>query len=392
MHRRTRFLVLALTTPLVLFTVVGGLLGQQATPPGAYPQLRVFDDVVSLIFGNYVEEPDADIVMDGALRGLSDALDPDSSFLTPAHVQTIEQGDVLAPGTTGLSLTRQFYLRVVAARADTPAARAGLQTGDYIRAIDGKSTRHMTLFEGQHLLRGRIGDTVALTVLRGSATDTHDVTLTFEAERPATVTSRMAADDVGLVRLTAIGEQTPGDVRTHASRLQAQGARALIVDVRHTAQGTPEAGVPLARLFVATGTLGQTETHGGERQPVEATTGAAAIDLPVTILTTNGTSQAAEVFAAALVDNGRATLVGERTLGRAAAQKLVKLPDGSGLWLTYKRWLTPKGTPIHGTGLTPEVAVAEPDVEFGAPRPTADPILDKALEHIAAARAAAPAA
>jgi carboxyl-terminal processing protease len=92
------------------------------------------------------------------------------------------------------------------------------------------------------------------------------------------------------------------------------------------------------------------------------------------------------VFAAALVDNGRATSVGERTLGRAAAQKLVKLPDGSGLWLTHQRWLTPKGTAIHGTGLTPEVAVAEPDVEFGAPRPTSDPILDKALEHIASPR------
>jgi carboxyl-terminal processing protease len=99
------------------------------------------------------------------------------------------------------------------------------------------------------------------------------------------------------------------------------------------------------------------------------------------------------VFAAALVDNGRATIIGERTLGRAAAQKLVKLPDGSGLWLTYQRWLSPKGTAIHGTGLTPEVAVAEPDIEFGAPRPTTDTILEKALEHLATPRKAdAPAA
>src|SRR5690606_23595795 len=155
----------------------------------------------------------------------------------------------------------------------------------------------------------------------------------------------------GLVRIAAIGDETPDDVRAQVSRLEAQGASALIVDVRHTAQGEPDAGVPLARLFVSSGTLGITETRGGERQPVEATTGAPTISLPVTILTTNGTSQAAEVFAAALVDNDRATLVGERTLGRAAAQKLVKLPDGSGLWLTYKRWLTPKGTAIHGSGL-----------------------------------------
>jgi carboxyl-terminal processing protease len=388
MHRRTRTLVLVLTTPLVLFTVVGGLLGQQATPPGAYPQLRVFDDVVSLIFGNYVEEPDPDVVMDGALRGLSDALDPDSSFLTPAHVAAIESGAGPEKGTVGLSITRQFYLRVVAARADSPAGRAGLHTGDYIRAINGKSTRHMTLFEGEQLLRGRVGETVTLTVLRGSAAEPHEVQLTFEAETPGAVTSRMVADNVGLVRIPVIDERTPDAVRAQVARLESQGARALVIDVRHTAEGRPDAGIPLARLFVPSGTLGMTEARGGERQAVDAAAGASTITLPVTILTTNGTSQAAEVFAAALADNDRATLVGERTLGRAAAQKLVKLPDGSGLWLTHKRWLTPKGTAIHGTGLTPQVVVAEPDVEFGAPRPTEDPILDAALKHIASAGAA----
>ncbi len=123
----------------------------------------------------------------------------------------------------------------------------------------------------------------------------------------------------------------------------------------------------------------------GSRRP-RPSAGDGSLTLPVTVLTTNGTSQAAEVFAAALLDNDRAKSVGERTLGRAAAQKLVKLPDGSGLWLTYARWLSPKGTAIHGTGLVPTVPVAEPDREFGAPAPAEDPILDKALETVARAR------
>jgi carboxyl-terminal processing protease len=112
------------------------------------------------------------------------------------------------------------------------------------------------------------------------------------------------------------------------------------------------------------------------------------ITLPTTILVDNGTSQAAEVFAAALKGNKRATLIGERTLGRAAAQELVKLPDGSALWMSTSRFAAPDGTPIHEKGLTPDTAIAEPDVEFGVDKPAADPILDKALELIAAAPAA----
>ncbi len=380
MTTRTRFLVLALTTPLVLFTVVGGLLGQQRTTPGAYPELRVFDDVVSLIFGSYVEEPKPDTVLEGAMLGLAEGLDPDSSYLDARQVAHVESSAAASNGTTGLSLTRQYYLRVVAARDGSPAAAAGLHTGDYIRAIDGTSTRHMSLFEGNRLLSGPVGSTVTLTVLRGSATDTHEVALTRVAPLRGDVTSRMAAPTVGLLRVTAFSERTSDQVRQAVAQLTKHGAAQLLIDLRHTADGAPELGAEPARLFVKSGVLAIREARGQEQQKTEAREGDGAITLPVTLLTTNGTSQAAEVFAAALVDNGRATTVGERTLGRAAAQKLVKLPDGSGLWLTYARWLGPKGTAIHGTGIVPATPVAEPDLEFGAPAGDEDPILDKALE------------
>lgn len=382
MQQRTRYLVLLLTTPLVLFTVVGGLLGQQNATPGAYPQLRVFEDAVSLIFGSYVEEPKPDKVLDGAMVGLAEGLDPDSAYLDVDAVRALEQQGAPPAGSIGLSLTRQYYLRVVAARDDSPAARAGLHTGDYVRAIDGRSTRHMSVFEGERLLRGAPGTAVTLTVLRGSATDTHDVKVMRAAPAVPDVTGRMAGPGVGLLRVAAFGPETAGSLRMAADQLTRQGATSLIVDLRHTAEGAPELGTEAARLFVGTGTLSVRETRGQAQEKTVAKAGDGSITAPVTLLTTNGTSQAAEVFAAALVDNGRATIVGERTLGRAAAQKLVKLPDGSGLWLTYARWLTPTGTAIHGTGLTPKVAVAEPDVEFGAPRPTEDPILDKALETV----------
>lgn len=380
MTTRTRVLVLVLTTPLVVFTLVGGLLGQQRTAPGAYPHLRVFDDVVSLIFGSYVEEPNPGTVLDGAMLGLAEGLDPDSSYLDAEQVTLLDAAKTPDPGFTGLSLTRQYYLRVVASRDGSPAAQAGLHTGDYIRAIDGKSTRHMSLHEGERLLRGAVGSKVTLTVLRGSQTDAHEVPLTRVATLPASVTDRIAAPGVGLVRITAFSDQTSTQLKQAVADVTKQGATQVLIDLRHTSDGDPALGAEAARLFVKTGTLAIREARGQGQQKIDAKAGDGSLTLPVTLLTTNGTSQAAEVFTAALLDNDRAKSVGERTLGRAAAQKLVKLPDGSGLWLTYARWLTPKGTAIHGTGLVPTVPVAEPDREFGAPAPTEDPILDKALE------------
>ena len=298
-------------------------------------------------------------------------------------MKLIDAARAVAPGTTGLSLTRQYYLRVVAARDGSPAARAGLHTGDYIRAIDGASTRHMSLHEGERLLRGPVGSTVTLTVLRGSQTDTHEVSLTRVAELPAEVTARLAAPGVGLLRVTAFSERTAEQMKRAVDQVTRLGATQMLIDLRHTSEGEPALGAEAARLFVKAGTLAIREARGQGQQKTEARAGDGSITLPVTLLTTNGTSQAAEVFAAALTDNERARAVGERTLGRAAAQKLVKLPDGSALWLTYARWLSPKGTAIHGTGLVPAVAVAEPDLEFGAPPSTDDPILDKALETVA---------
>ena len=144
----------------------------------------------------------------------------------------------------------------------------------------------------------------------------------------------------------------------------------------------------VARLFVAKGTLAMREAKGGQRETIAAASGDGSITLPTIVLIDTGTTGAAELFASALNGNQRAELVGGRTIGRAALQKLIKLPDGSGLWLTTTRYLTPAGTPLHEKGLEPAVAVDEPDVEFGQPAPATDATLDKALERFSAKKAA----
>ena len=137
---------------------------------------------MSLISSNYVEEANIDKVMRGAMHGLADGLDPDSAYLTPDQVKQVESGARAAAGGVGLELTRQYYLRVIAARDNSPAAKAGLRTGDYIRAINDMPTREMSVWEGMRALRGAPGTKVSLTVIRGNAADPHVVELTREAE------------------------------------------------------------------------------------------------------------------------------------------------------------------------------------------------------------------
>jgi carboxyl-terminal processing protease len=184
--------------------------------------------------------------------------------------------------------------------------------------------------------------------------------------------------------VATFGTGVADKLRAQADELSKNGAKSLIIDVRHTAEGPFDTGLDAARLFVKSGTLAVVAAREQEpkRDTIAAKTGDGGIALPVTLLVTTGTSGAAELFASALEGNKRADLVGERTLGRAGIQKLVRLPDGRGLWLTYARYLTPGGEAIQGKGLTPDLEIDEPDTDFGEAPPAKDPILDAALDRI----------
>ena len=383
MSSRTRLIVLSLSAPVVAFVVVGGLLGKVLAREGSYQHLNIFDDVVNLITNNYVESANVDKVMRGAMHGLAEGLDPDSAYLTPAQVKDVESPTSAPTGDVGLELTRQYYLRVVAARDNSPAAKAGLRTGDYIRSIDNIPTREMSVWEGLRSLRGAPG-----TVIRGSAVDPHVVELTRETLGPSDVNGKIVAPGVGYLRIAAVGPSTAEQVKKEVGDLTKSGAAKVVVDVRRTSGGALEDGLAVAKLFVGRGVLAMREARGLEKQTVAAATGDGSIALPAVLLIDTGTSGAAELFAAALSGNQRAELIGERTIGRVAAQKLIKLPDGSGLWLSTARYLTPAGTPLHEKGLEPAVPVDEPDVEFGQPAPTTDAALEKALERLAQKAAA----
>jgi carboxyl-terminal processing protease len=382
MKSRGRLLVLMISVPVLAFAIVGGFMGRAMAQQESYQFLRIFEDVVTLIVNNYVEEVQPDKVMRGAMHGLADGLDPDSAYLDAAQVKVFDQNGGLGAGRTGIELTRQYYLRVVAARDGSPAAKAGLRPGDYIRAIDGQSTRDTTVYEGVRLLAGAPGTKVTLAILRGNAAEAHTVELTREALPPAAVSGRIAGAGVGLIRVPEFGKATADQIRNEVAALAKAGAARLIIDVRATAFGDVESGLAAARLFVPSGTLGFRQERGKAKEQIAASAGDGTITMPVALLTDNGTSGAAELFASALTGNKRASIIGERTLGRAARQRLIRLPDGSGLLLTHLLYLTPGEAVINAKGLTPDIVVEQPDVDFGQQAPTADATIEKALEHL----------
>jgi carboxyl-terminal processing protease len=440
MTLKTRLSILLLSTPVLAFVVIGGLMGNASARSGddTFQHLRVFDDVLQHVMSTYVEEVKVDKVMEGAMKGLADGLDPDSAYLNAKLLADVESGSALPEGDIGLELTRQFYLRVIAARDGSPAAKAGLQTGDYVRAIDGKPARDLSVFEGTRLLRGQPGSKVTLTVIRGNAADPHEVSLIREkaagpvvsgrlislapAEAPAakssnTVDLPLLSSEAGYVRIASFRAGVVEDLRKQIADVSKSGAKSLIIDVRRTAEGPIDNGIAAARLFVKSGTLAIKAGRKGEaKETVEARAGDGAVTLPVQILITSGTAGAAEVFAAALSGNKRAELVGEHTIGRASVQKLVKLPEGRALWLTYANYYRPgsvaaaakpadtlarrplgatppvekpvvespiREAPIQGRGLEPDVDVDDADVvEFGAATSDKDPILDAAIERL----------
>ena len=382
MHPRTRLIILTMTFPVVAFTLLGGYLGQAVAREGAYRHLRIFEDVVSLITENYVEDADLDAVMDGALRGLTSGLDTDSAYLTPEEAARVERGDPAPPGGIGVETTSRYYTQIVAVRDDSPAARAGLRPGDYVRTIDDQSTRRLSSIESAALLRGEPGSTVRLSLLRGNTSEPYDVALVREEPVGPNVTGRMLSGGVGYLRVAAFPAGTAAEIAREAARLTADGAARLVVDVRNCGGGSFDEGIEAARLFVASGTLLQREETGGGRTPIEAGAGSAAIDTPLVLLTDYGTAHAAELFAAGLTGSGRAEAVGRRTAGRVSVQQLVRLQDGGGLWLSQARYLQASGDPLHRSGVEPAVVVEPPTVELGEPAPAGDPVLERALERI----------
>ena len=378
MSPRGRLVVALVSTLLVAYVAVGSLLGR-VFGDTTYGQLAVFNEVVRLVLDAYVEPVNIDRAMMGARMGLTDALDGDSAYLDADELRAYQQPAKEGEAELGVVLTRRFsFLMVAATRAGSPAAKAGVKPGDIIKTIDGRHSRSLSPPSGQRLLRGEPGSIVKLTLLRAGS-DPIDLSVVRERLVAVAPERRMLADATGYIKVAEFTPRAAEEVKSEIDALRRAGAHALVLDLRGSGAGTPADGVKIAELFLKGGPVGKLTGTREEEQVFTADPARSAWDRPLAVLVDTGTGGAAEVVTSALLDAGRGPIVGEHTFGRAGVQKIVPLTDG-GLLLTVARYVSPKGTAIHGKGIEPTVEVDVPDREEDEAAPAGDPILDKALE------------
>lgn len=380
MSPRTRLAVALVSTALIGYIAVGSLLGR-VLGDTSYGQLAVFNEVVRLVLDAYVEPVNVDRAMAGARLGMVDALDGDSAYLDPEDLRLYQQPSRDTDAELGLVLTRRFsFVMVVTARPGSPAARAGLRPGDIVKSIDERHTRLMPAVVAARLLRGAPGSSVKLGILRAGA-DPFDLEVTRERLLADPPQGRLLEPGIGYLRIAEFSPAAAEHLRTQVEAIKKGGARQMVLDLRNAAHGAPGDGVGVAEIFLQGGTVAQVQTRRGEAGILKADPGRSAWSGPLVVLTNNGTAGPGEVVAAALLEAGRARLVGERTFGRTGTSQLVPLPEG-GLLITTSRFASPKGVTIHGEGLKPSVAVSavtdEDEDRPEASRP--DRILDRALE------------
>lgn len=400
MNSRTKWFVVIGSTCLTIMLLIGSMFGQSADQKNeVYKHLNVFSDVVAHIKNDYVEEPDMKAVTLGALNGMLDAVDPFASYLNADQYHDyLKNKDVKRPDV-GLVLSKKFgYLGVLDSIPGSPAAKAGLVTGDMIESIKGITTRDMPLAYARMMLEGDLGEAVDLSVVRVRRPEPATITLNRTNIVLPPVEGKLLDEKTGYINIDALSPALVNDTRTAIQSLQKKGAQQLVIDVRDCGTGSPEDGIALANLFLD---KGQITYLTGQRYPQKvfnADPAKAVTTLPVAVLTNGGTAGAAEFLAAAVQDNKRGQVVGERTHGDAGLLQAITMEDGGAIILTVAKYYTPGGKAIQDTGVVPATLMREPEtqVEYddnGLPIPSPqeelqkktenDPVVKKALEVLA---------
>jgi carboxyl-terminal processing protease len=362
MSKALKILIVTTSLGIILFAVAGGLGVKASTNDGAYRQLGVYSEVLSRIRSEYVEEPNIQTVTDGSLHGLLESLDANSSYLSPAEYKTYKQRKADGKGEIGASVSKRFgYAAVISVVPGGPADKAGIENGDILEAIEGKSSHDMSLAEVNAALTGQPGSNITFSIVRARRAEPQKVTVTRDVITVPPVTDKMLENGIGYVRPYALNSGRAQEIAARIRNLQKEGAHDFILDLRDCSMGEESEGVAVANLFLNHGMIAYLQGQKFAKETFNADPQKDITDVPVVVMVNRGTAGPAEIVAAAVMENARADVVGDKTFGTGGVQKVIEMPDGSALILTVAKYYTPEGKAIQDTAITPNIMVADAD-------------------------------
>jgi len=385
--------VFGIAVALVVVVFVGGLLsgGVSAESDAAYKQMGVYEEVLHKIQSDYVTEPNMHTVTVGALHGLLESLDADSSYFTPEEFAAYQARANEGTAQVGLDVSKRYgYATVVSVVPGSPAdMQAHINDGDMIESIGGKTTRVMSLAMIKLLLDGKPGTDVTFGLIRpGGKPQPEKVTLTrTQVAYPPMGVQEYENSSILYLKPGILDRQRVDQVIARLRAMRKDGNTKVLLDLRDVAEGDDAQGIRLANAFIQSGTLASVEGQTVPKQTFTAEASHFVTNAPLVVLVNNGTEGASEIVAAAVLDHKRGDVVGSRTFGGAIQQKTITLPDGAALLLTVAKYEAPDGSIIQDKAVTPNIVLnktidqflAEED-DYAHPVPHPDDQLNKALE------------
>jgi carboxyl-terminal processing protease len=366
MSKQLKIGVLTLSFSIVLLVVLGGMGVHASSNDGAYRQLGVYSEVLSRIRTEYVEEPNFSQVTSGALHGLLESLDADSSYLNPDEYKFYKTHQNEGRANVGATVSKRFgYAAVVSVLPGGPADKAGVQTGDIIEALEGKSTHEMSLAAIEEELAGKQGSTIDFSAVRPGKAEPQKITVTRDNIAIPGTTDKIMEDAIGYIEPVTLTKGKAQEVAAKIREEQKKGAKKLILDLRNVSDGDPSEAVAVANLLMNHGVITYLQGQKYPKQTFTADPQKAITNLPLVVLVNRGTAGPGEIVAGAILENNRGDVVGDKTFGSGSVQKVIDIPDGSALILSVAKYYTPSGKAIEDTAIMPNIVVATNIDEIG---------------------------
>ena len=361
MRFKTKIAIVVFSTILAFYAIIGSFMsrsGQVVARGSQYGQLQIFDEVLSHIIRDYVDQPDLEKVRIGSLRGLAEGLDPYSAYLTPEQVKQYDPKANRAE--TGLILSKVGgYAYAVAVLKGSPAEQVGIRSGDFIEYVGKVPSRDLSLYDIEQLLSGQPGGSVDVRILHQG--QSRKVTLARAKITQPAIESRIEEPAVGYIKITTLADGKAAEVKTALNDLLSKGAQKIVLDLRGAANGKVREGVAVANLFVGSSTLARVLGKGDkETETITADPSKVVFNGPLVVVIDRSTAGPAEVIAAAVRDQKRGELVGERTFGAGSEQQKFELSDGGALLMTTAKYAPATGKAFMDEPVNPTVKVDRP--------------------------------